>query len=56
MPKIDCLECKHWRDGYLECEYGFRSAATAGGSAADCKEYVWSCRDYEEKEENEYDG
>lgn len=53
---IDCLKCKHWRDGYLECKHDFRAAATAGGGAADCKEDVWFCQDYEEKEEDENDG
>jgi len=55
MAKVNCLECEHWRGGHLECKYQFRSAATAGGGAADCKEDVWFCRDYEEKEEHEDD-
>ena len=55
MAKINCLECGHWRDGYLECKYEFRAAATAGGGAADCKEDVWDCRDFEKKTDNKED-
>jgi len=55
MARVNCLECENWRGGHLECKFGFRAAATAGGSAADCKEDVWSCRDYEEKETEDDD-
>ena len=53
MPQVKCTQCKNWRGDYLECKFGFRSASTAGGSAPDCKEHVWFCRDYEEKEEDD---
>ena len=46
--KIDCLTCEHWRGGHLECKFEFRSAANAGGGAADRKDDVWFCLDYEE--------
>ena len=58
MPKVECYKCKNENDGYPRsgCNYNFRMAANAGGRAVDRKEDVWFCQDYEEKEENEYDG
>jgi len=53
MSRIDCLKCEHWHDTF-GCKYDFRWAANAGGRGVDCKEDVWFCQDYEEKqEENE---
>ena len=54
MVNINCLECEHWRGGQLECQYGFRMASDGGGRAVDCKEDVWRCQDFSEKE-NEND-
>ena len=51
MDRVDCLKCENWRGGHRECKHGFRSASTAGGSAVTCKEDVYRCRDYDEKEE-----
>ena len=58
MSEINCLKCENWRGGHLECKHGFRMAADGGGRSVDCKENVWFCQDYEEREENEneYDG
>ena len=50
MERIDCSKCKHRRNGRFECKYDFRWASNAGGRAVDCKEDVYHCRDYEEKE------
>jgi|GEM_PF-1239901 len=50
MNRIDCLKCERWHDTF-GCKYGFRWAANAGGRGVDCKEDVWFCQDYEEKQE-----
>jgi len=50
MDKIDCLKCEYWLGEHIECEYSFRWASNAGGAAVDCKEDVWRCQDYKEKE------
>jgi len=50
--KIDCLKCENW-NGQFGCKVGFRMAANAGGRGVNCKEDVWFCQDYNEKETEE---
>jgi len=55
VNRIDCQKCKHWWGDQLECKHGYRWASNAGGAAADCKEHVCRCRDYEENIEDDED-
>jgi hypothetical protein len=50
MSKVYCLECKHWQDERSDCEHRFRWASNAAGRGVNCREDVWFCQDYEEKE------
>lgn len=49
MNRINCLKCENW-DNQFECKVDFRTAANAGGRGVDCKEDVWFCQDYNEKD------